>query len=75
MSSSSRDKTHAFFFVQSGIVLWEEPRRVVGWIWKIVSVVSKRLSLAIDLLWAMVASRPGRFGGVYRFCVSPLPAG
>jgi hypothetical protein len=74
MSSSSRDKNHAFFLVQSGIVLWEEPRPVVGWTWKTVSVVSKRSSVAIDLLWAMVASRPGRFGGVYRFCVSPLPA-
>jgi hypothetical protein len=72
-SSWSRDRNHAFFLVQSGIVLWEEPRPVIGWTWKTVSVVSKRLSLAIDLLWAMVASRPGRFGGVYRFCVSPLP--
>jgi hypothetical protein len=74
MSSSSRDKSHEFFLVQSGIVLWEEPRPVGGWTWKTVSVVSKRLSVAIDLLWAIVASRPGRFGGVYRFCVSPMPA-
>lgn len=74
MSSSSRDKSHAFFLVQSGIVLWEEPRPVGSWTWKTVSVVSKRFSVAIELLWAMVASRPGRFGGVYRFCVSPMPA-
>jgi hypothetical protein len=74
MSSSGCDKNHAFFLVQSGIVLWEEPRPVVGWKWKTLSVVSKRLSIAIDLLWAIVASRPERFGGVYRFCVSPMPA-
>jgi hypothetical protein len=58
MSSSSRDKNHACFLVQSGIVLWEEPRPIVGWTWKTASVVSKRTSVAIDLPWAMVASRP-----------------
>jgi hypothetical protein len=68
---SSLESHRQLFVVQSGIVAWEDPQPVVDWTWKTVSVVSSKLSFAIALLWAILASRPDRFGRVFRLYLAP----
>jgi hypothetical protein len=66
MSSSDSRKNHPLFIVESGINAWEDPRPVVDFRWKTVSVVSGTLTVATPLLWAMVAARPLRLNRVLR---------
>jgi hypothetical protein len=72
MSFLGNRKGQPLFVVQSGIATWEDPEPIADWRWKTVSIVSRTLSVAIALLWAMVASRPQRFKRVLRFYLAPI---
>jgi hypothetical protein len=74
MSSLDRNKSQAFFVVQSGIVAWEGLEPIADWKWKTLSVVAKQLSVVVALLWDIVASRPQRFGRVLRYSLRPIPS-
>jgi hypothetical protein len=73
MSSSSR-KDQPLFIVQSGIAAWEDPRPIVDWRWKTISVFSGTLTVATPLLWGMVAARPLRLDRVLRVYLAPTVA-
>jgi hypothetical protein len=72
MSFLGSRKGEPLFVVQSGVVAWEDPQPIVDWRWTTVSVVSRSLSVAIALLWTLVASRPRRFDRVLRFYIAPM---
>ena len=72
MSSLANRKGRPLFVVQSGIVTWEDPEPIADWRRKTLSIVSRTLPNAIDLLWAVIASRPQRIGRVFRFYLAPI---
>jgi hypothetical protein len=72
MSSLGNRKGQLLFVVESGIATWEDPEPIADWRWTTVSIVSRTLSAAIALLWAVVASRPQRFNRVVRLCLAPI---
>jgi hypothetical protein len=72
MSSLKSPDNTSLFVVQTGIVAWEDPQPIVGWKWKTVSIVLRELSSSLDLLRAVVASRPTRVRRVQRFYLAPI---
>lgn len=72
MSSLANRKGRPFFIVQSGIVAWEDPEPIADWKRKTVSIVSKTLPAAIDLLWAVVASRSPRTSSIVRLYLAAI---
>lgn len=72
MSSLANSRGRPFFFVQSGIVTWEDPEPIADWRRKTVSIACGTLPVAIALLWAIVASRPQRISRVYRLYFAPI---
>jgi hypothetical protein len=73
MSSLIRTEDRSFFVLQSGIVGWEDPRPMVDWQRKTVSIVSGDLVTSMSMLWPIIARRPSRFGRVLRISVAPIP--
>ncbi len=71
VTMSSLESHRQLFVVQSGVVAWEDPQPIIDWTCKTVTVVSSKLSFAIALLWAILASRPDRFGRVFRLYLAP----
>src|SRR3981081_448701 len=65
MSSLANRKGRPLFVVQSGIVTWEDPEPIADWRRKTLSIVSRTLPNAIDLLWAVIASRPTPLGPLF----------
>jgi hypothetical protein len=72
MSSSETRKGGSMFVVQSGLAAWEDPETVADWKGKTVSIVCAKRSVAVALLWLVVASRPRRLTHVFRFYLAPL---
>lgn len=74
-SSGARRSRTIFFYVQSGVVAFEEPEPLADWRWKTVTVCARELSRLVALLWNIVALRPPGLPNVFAVHIAPLPIG